>query len=201
MRPYRFAPVILLAAACAWGQDPPEPKVSGRALATAGQIIVGAGMVSMILGPVFERPSVFSGGHAQVHAGLFLLGLGAEGINQSAERINRDYDAKYRGWIWYWAGLGLGAVAEGVLWHGLSMREAADDAAEREEARERLNQGIGLLAVAGIAGAAAWVKFVRLAKEGNAAIDTRKTALDLRPGLRLGRAGCEGGSLTLAYRF
>jgi hypothetical protein len=175
-------------------------------LTSVGHAMAAGGMILGFLGNSTQSAPLAVVGNIMSTIGLPMVGIGAGRVNRAAETLNPDYRANYRGWGWYWTGFGMGAA--GFLMLNNIVNEA--NAAETEEEQEKALEGVGfpilLLLGSSVCTITSWVKFGKLAGEGQRA--GREAAsmrdhgrLEIAPTLAILSDGKAAPGLHLGYRF
>lgn len=176
---------------------------SGNTLMKTGSIVAGAGL---LIGGAGGNPYVATVGLLATWVGIPMVGMGADKLNHGAELLNPAYQANYRGWNWYWAGVSLDAVSFVLGFRaGVAYVKAQDDGKDQEDAVKAMLPNLIPALVAGLAGTGckvtSFIKFAKLTGEGRRAARGEEVSLSLQPTLLLAGDGAPipGAALTIGF--
>ena len=174
---------------------------SGSTMVTAGHVLSTGGFILGTVGNFAEAPVLGLIGNISFAIGLPVLGIGAGKVNSAAELQDPGYKANYRGWGWYWTGFVTGYVGVLMLNNIINEANNADTEEEQDEALSKAGFPVILILTGAVCNIVSWVKFARLAGEGQraAAFNGAAASLDLQPQLMLTRDGDLAPGMKLSY--
>lgn len=173
---------------------------AGKTMLVPGHLLAGAGLVVAVVGGVTKSPGAHIAGSLMYSIGVPLTGVAAGKINKAAVKMRPSYMPEYRGWGYYWTGMGISLWGSLLVNSGIRDYNDAITAEAREEASSTIGGGLLLTAIGDICTLVAWGKFGFLAAEGKAAVPSTR-ALMLTPQLPLTTNGKGPLGLTLGYHF
>jgi hypothetical protein len=173
---------------------------AGKTMLIPGHLLAGGGLVLAFVGGATQSAGANIAGSLMYMIGVPLTGAAAGKINKAAARINPSYVPEYRGWGWYWTGMGIGLWGSLLVNSGINDYNESRTEEERDDAASTIGGGLLLSLIGNVCTIVAWGKFGFLASEGKAAVPSTH-ALTLAPQLPLASNGNGPLGLTLGYHF
>ncbi|GEM_PF-3938624 len=173
---------------------------SGKSMLVPGHLLAGAGLLLSVVGAVSKSSGVNLIGSVMYLIGVPLTGVAAGKINDAAVKMRPSYVPEYRGWGYYWTGVGVGLWGSLLVTSGINDYNGVRTDADRDNASSSIGGGLLLAAIGDIFTMIAWGKFGFLAGEGSAAVPPAH-ALTLTPQFPLATDGKGPLGLTLSYYF